>query len=158
MESLVTSPASPSTNGLATGGFPTIDPNVVVEYLASVLEITLGANRKDLESAGSLLSKPRYSETVQRCTRFATESQVALYVQKDIAAGDGLNGDIDISGICNLVNEYCYGADFRRIDHIHLQLGCGHFLLFVNDILDRTFETTASYRSFDTHLLSNTDH
>jgi dynein heavy chain 1 len=101
MESLVTSPASPSTNGLATGAFPTIDPNVVVEYLASVLEITLGAKRKELESAGSLLSKARYSETVQRCTRFATESQVALYVQKDIAAGDGLNGDVDTSGICH---------------------------------------------------------
>jgi dynein heavy chain 1 len=99
MESLVTSPASPSTNGLASGAFPTIDSSVVVEYLASVLEITLGAKRKDLESAGSLLAKARYSETVQRCTRFATESQVALYVQKDIAAGDGLNGDVDASGI-----------------------------------------------------------
>lgn len=101
MESLVTSPASPSTNGLATSAFPTIDPNLVVEYLASVLEITLGAQRKELESAGSLLSKARYSETVQRCTRFATESQVALYVQKDIAASDGLNGEVDASGICS---------------------------------------------------------
>lgn len=99
MESLVTSPVSPSANGLVTGNFPTIDPNVVVEYLASVLGITLGATRKDLECTGSLLSKARYSETVQRCTRFATESQVALYVQKDIAAGDSLNGDVDSSGI-----------------------------------------------------------
>jgi dynein heavy chain 1 len=100
MESLVTSPASPSANGLATAAFPTIDPNLVVEHLASVLEITLGASRRELENVGSLLSKSRYTETVQRCTRFATESQVALYVQKDIAAGDGLDGSIDGSSIC----------------------------------------------------------
>jgi len=89
--SLVTSPASPSgngTNGIATGAFPTIEPTLVVEYLASVLEITLGATRPDLENAGSLLSKSRYSDTVQRCTRFATESQSALYVQKDVISKD----------------------------------------------------------------------
>jgi dynein heavy chain 1 len=89
---------SPSTNGVPTG-FPTVDPNIVVEYLASVLEITLGAKRKDLENAGSLLSKSRYAETVQRCTRFATESQVALYVQKDIAVGETANGDVDTLGM-----------------------------------------------------------
>lgn len=107
MEGLVTTPASPSTNGLATGAFPTIDPNVVVEYLTSVLEITLGAKRKDLECVGSLFSKARYSETVQRCTRFATESQVALYVQKDIATDDGLNGIVDSSGICFISCRTC---------------------------------------------------
>ena len=157
MEGLVTSPASPSTNGLATGAFPTIDPNVVVEYLASVLEITLGAKRRDLESAGSLFSKARYSETVQRCTRFATESQVALYVQKDIAAGDSLNGDVDASGMWLSFQEVLNGTDYCRHDHVHLQPSHGHILLLINNILDCTFETTVSYRSFDTHLLSNTN-
>ena len=88
----VTSPTSPAVNGLATTAFPTIDPNLVVEYLASVLQSTLGASRRELENVGSLLSKSRYSDTVQRCTRFATESQAALYVQKDIIGGDGLDG------------------------------------------------------------------
>jgi dynein heavy chain 1 len=83
MESLIAAPASPS-NGVATNGFPTIDPTLVVEHLAAVLQITLGATRQDLENTGSLLSKSKYSDTVQRCTRFATESQVALYVQKDV--------------------------------------------------------------------------
>lgn len=158
MESLVTSPASPSTNGLATSAFPTIDPNVVVEYLTQVLEITLGAKRKDLENAGSLFSKARYSETVQRCTRFATESQVALYVQKDIAAGDGLNGDVDASG--NLVSflEALCRTDLSRNDHVQLQLGRGHILLLIDDILDRTLKTAESHRSFDTHFLSNTNY
>lgn len=99
MESLVTSPTSSSTNGLATATFPTIDPSLVVEHLASVLEITLGASRKELENVGSLLSKSRYSETVQRCTRFATESQVALYVQKDIATEDGSDGTVGASSM-----------------------------------------------------------
>ena len=98
MESLVNSPggsSSPSTNGLAAGTFPTVDPNVIVEYLASVLETTLGASRKDLERNGSLLSKSQFSDTVQRCTRFATESQLVLYVQKHITSlqeGDVLDG------------------------------------------------------------------
>ncbi|TAQ87556.1 hypothetical protein B7494_g4139 [Chlorociboria aeruginascens] len=97
MESLVNSPGNPSQNGLATGAFPTIDPAVVVEYLVSVLQITLGASRRDLENVGSLLSKARYSDTVQRCTRFATESQVALYIQKDVASVDGLENGLDPS-------------------------------------------------------------
>jgi len=90
----VTSPTSPATNGLATTAFPTIDPNLVIEYLASVLQSTLGASRRELENVGSLLSKSRYADTVQRCTRFATESQAALYVQKDLVGGEGL----DVSG------------------------------------------------------------
>ena len=99
MESLVNNssggPSSPSTNGLATTTFPTVDPNIIVEYLASVLETTLGASRRDLEKNGSLLSKSQSSDTVQRCTRFATESQLVLYVQKlvtPLQEGDVLDG------------------------------------------------------------------
>jgi dynein heavy chain 1 len=77
---------------------PTTDPNAVVQHLIDVLQITLGALRKDLESVGSLLSKAKYSETIQRCTRFASESQVALYAQKDIAASDQVNGTDDGAG------------------------------------------------------------
>ena len=95
----VTSPTSPATNGLATAAFPTIDPNLVVEYLASILQSTLGASRGDLENVGSLLSKARYSETVQRCTRFATESQAALYVQKDMVGADRLDGPLGASSM-----------------------------------------------------------
>jgi dynein heavy chain 1 len=96
MEGPVTSPAT-ATNGVPSTAFQMIDPSLVVEHLASVLEITLGASRKELENFDSLLSKSQYSETVQRCTRFATESQVALYVQKDIAPGDTLDGSSQIT-------------------------------------------------------------
>jgi dynein heavy chain 1, cytosolic len=95
MESMVTSPASPS-NGVATGGvFPTVDPEAILNHLAGILDITLGASRKDLEKPGSLLSKGRLADTTARVTRFATESQVALYIQKDALSADGLDGVID---------------------------------------------------------------
>ena len=99
MESLVTSPGSPSANGAAPSAFPTIEPILVVEHLASVLEITLGATRKELENVGSLLSIARYPDTVQRCARFATESQVALYVQKDIATAAQVPDNAESTGI-----------------------------------------------------------
>lgn len=69
-----------------------IDPEIVVRHLVDLLEITLGATRDDLEHKGSLLSEARKSDTVQRCTRFASESQVALYVQKTVIATDLPNG------------------------------------------------------------------
>lgn len=62
-----------------------INPNLVLRYLVDLLEITLGASTEDLEGKGSILSESKKSDTVQRCTRFASESQVvALYVQKDL--------------------------------------------------------------------------
>ncbi|KAH6718072.1 cytoplasmic dynein-like protein 1 heavy chain 1 [Leptodontidium sp. MPI-SDFR-AT-0119] len=96
MESLVASPgpASPKPNGTDTF---TIDPSIIVDYLASVLEITLGATRKELENSGSLLSPESRIPTLQRCSRFASENQVALYVSKEVAAAGGIDGIIDES-------------------------------------------------------------
>jgi dynein heavy chain 1 len=94
MESLVTSPASP--NGLPHDGLPVMDPAIVVDYLASVLSITLGASRPDLESSGNLLSKAAYSNTLSRCNQFLQEGKF-LYVQKDIASDTGLDGSSTIS-------------------------------------------------------------
>lgn len=75
---------SPGVNGHGPppNSLPAIDPTVVVQHLADLLEVTLGASAEDLERAGSLLSVSSRQETIQRCTRFASESQVALYVQK----------------------------------------------------------------------------
>lgn len=62
-----------------------VDPARVIDHLTAVLEAALGATREELEAPGSLLSKARYSDTVQRCSRFAHEPQVvSLYIQKDI--------------------------------------------------------------------------
>ncbi|EFX05210.1 dynein heavy chain [Grosmannia clavigera kw1407] len=76
---------SPSaTAGTATA--PSyVDPTRVIEHLTAVLEAALGATRDELEAPGSLLSKSRYADTVQRCSRFAHEPQVvSLYIQKDV--------------------------------------------------------------------------
>ncbi|KAI9836369.1 MAG: hypothetical protein M1819_001398 [Sarea resinae] len=87
---------SPGANGLPNPStYPTVDATRVVDYLRDLLLIALGASKPDLELPGSLLSKARYSDTVQRCTRFASESQVALYVQKDVVAADEVNGATD---------------------------------------------------------------
>ena len=67
----------------------------MVHHLTDLLEITLGASGEDLESDGSLFSPARKKDTVLRCARFASESQVALYVQKDVV-------DLETNGVDNL--------------------------------------------------------
>lgn len=68
-----------------------VDAGAVIQYLTEVLQVTLGALKTELEGAGSLLSPAKYNDTVQRCMRFASEAQVALYVQKDLVASEDTN-------------------------------------------------------------------
>lgn len=91
----VVSPGASNGGLAASSPLPLADPSVVVQHLTEVLQVTLGALKKDLESAGSLLSKAKYSETVQRCTRFASEAQVALYAQKELVGTEQPNGTDD---------------------------------------------------------------
>lgn len=91
----VVSPGASNGGLAASSPLPLADPSVVVQHLTEVLQVTLGALKKDLESAGSLLSKAKYSETVQRCTRFASETQVALYAQKELVGTEQSNGTDD---------------------------------------------------------------
>lgn len=73
----------------------TIDSGLVLRHLVDLLEVTLGASTEDLEGKGSILSDAKRSDTIQRCTRFASESQVALYVQKAVVSTNLPNGDIN---------------------------------------------------------------
>ena len=85
-------------NGINGAPLVAMDPARVVEHLAHLLEAALGASRDELEAPGSLLSKARYNDTLQRCTRFANDSLVSLYIQKDLPATPQLeNGDVDSS-------------------------------------------------------------
>ncbi|KAL2021078.1 hypothetical protein VTK56DRAFT_7497 [Thermocarpiscus australiensis] len=87
---------SPGPNGAATASFAAVDPVRVVDHLTALLEAALGATPAELEAPGSLLSRARYPDTLQRCTRFALDAQVALYIQKDQVPTDSLengNGD-----------------------------------------------------------------
>ncbi|KAL9078918.1 MAG: hypothetical protein Q9157_002174 [Trypethelium eluteriae] len=77
-------PLVQGANGvLSPDDAPHLDPQLVVDYIKDVLQVTLGASEQDLTADGSILSALRLSDTIQRCTRFTQESQVALYVQKE---------------------------------------------------------------------------
>ena len=69
-----------------------INPDLVVRHLVDLLEVTLGASVEDLQGKGSILSEAKRKDTIQRCTRFASESQVALYIDKSLGATDLPNG------------------------------------------------------------------
>lgn len=97
----VSSPSVPggAANGTTTPApFPTIEPERVVDHLAAVCQVALGATREELEQPGSLLHKSRYAETVSRCTRFANDTQNVLYIQKDIAPSSTLENGADTAG------------------------------------------------------------
>lgn len=81
-------PEGPGANGVSSPTFNIIDPKVIAEHLASVVSIALGATRAELERPGSLLSSANHSDTIHRCSRFATDAQVALYIQKDVEPPD----------------------------------------------------------------------
>lgn len=84
-------------NGLAAlDSTSSTDPLVVLEHISEVLQITLGAARRELEALGSLLSKAKRADSIQRCGRFASESQVALYAQKDFHEEEESNDVSDI--------------------------------------------------------------
>lgn len=90
-----------------------VDSSAVIQYLVDVLQVTLGALRTELESPGSLLSDNKRSETEQRCTRFALESQVALYVQKDFVASEETNGADDGEGTRSHTIAFCGQVQHR---------------------------------------------
>ncbi|CAK7266377.1 dynein heavy chain [Sporothrix epigloea] len=79
--------STPGGSAVSTGvsSLSYFDPARVVDHLAAVLEAALGATREELDAPGSILSKTRYADTIQRCSRFAHEPQaVSLYIQKDL--------------------------------------------------------------------------
>ncbi|KAF2261353.1 hypothetical protein CC78DRAFT_619491 [Lojkania enalia] len=71
---------------------PTIDPQIIVDYLEKVLDVNLGATEQDLRSPGSLLSPSRIQDTLQRCSRFALESQTVIYAVKDRVEDSRIDG------------------------------------------------------------------
>jgi dynein heavy chain 1 len=113
-------PLVQGTNGIANGTPPSsapppaVDPEELIRYLSSVLEVTLGAAREDLEQSGSLLHESVIEETLARCTRFALESQVALYVLKQAALSQQngqTNGDgPHMNEVYTLSSEVAYSS------------------------------------------------
>lgn len=86
-------------NGLTSPTTPLetspLDPNLLIDYLVSLLSVTLGADRADFQVEGSFLSRSEISETLQKCSRFLSEPQVTLYACKQVSNpedSDTLNG------------------------------------------------------------------
>lgn len=81
---MIASNTTLATSSSTTSLLPAFSPILLIDYLTEVLSATLGASKRDLESNGSILSDPRYSETLSKCSRFAAEPIVALYASKDV--------------------------------------------------------------------------
>lgn len=96
--------SSPPASGLTSNGlaspapFQTIEPERVLDHLVAVCEVALGATKEELEQPGNLLHSSRHAETVARCTRFASDNQNVLYIQKDIAASSAVDAGSDVAG------------------------------------------------------------
>lgn len=88
-------------NGVTPAPFPTIEPQRVVDHLAAVCEIALGASREELQLAGSLLHEAQYSDTVSRCTRFANDTLNVLYIQKDVVQSGPVENGNENAGKCS---------------------------------------------------------
>lgn len=105
----VPAPSSPSPTPTP---FPTIEPERVVDHLAAICEIALGASRSDLELPGNLLHKASHAETISRCTRFANDTLNVLYIQKDVVQSGSLengneNGDAGENGNGVAGEDFC---------------------------------------------------
>jgi dynein heavy chain 1 len=89
---------TPPANGAPTAVFPSIEPERVVDHLAAVCQVALGSTRDELEQPGSMLHKSKHGETISRCTRFASDTQNVLYIQKDIAHSSSVENGTDNTG------------------------------------------------------------
>jgi dynein heavy chain 1 len=84
---------------------PAIDPGTIVEHLQKVLSVNLGASENDLYASGSLLSPAKRDETLQRCSRFASEGQSALYLMKNRVDEPHIDGLEVANGRCHHAEE-----------------------------------------------------
>nr|POE72457.1 dynein heavy chain, cytoplasmic [Quercus suber] len=103
LERTMEDPVVQNPNGVPHGnGTPNppastpVDPQSIIQYLSGVLQATLGATKEELADVGSLLHASVLQDTILRCTRFALEPQIALYVLKqssDTLQNGRANGD-----------------------------------------------------------------
>lgn len=106
---------TPSTPNGFNKSIEPADPLTVLEHIANLIESTLGAARRELEAVGSLLSHANRADSLERCGRFATEGEVALYAQKDLVEETQINGHTDEDkGTLVMVCRYFEVTDKRR--------------------------------------------
>lgn len=76
-----------------------LDPDAILEYISSLLSLTLGATKHDLESDHNILSVVERDKTLERCSAFLTGPRVALYASKRKLQLPQANGEADGQGI-----------------------------------------------------------
>jgi dynein heavy chain 1 len=94
---------------------PAFDPNTIVEHLEKVLDVSLGATHHDLYAPGSLLSAARKEDTLQRCSRFASEGQHALYLVKNRVEEPRIDGTDGTNGRCSSNAERATGLTLAGV-------------------------------------------
>lgn len=111
---------SPSTPTVAPSPvlLEPVDPRHVLEHIANLIETTLGAARRELEAVGSLLSKTNHAESLNKCARFAVESQLTLYAQKDVRE-ELVNGHDDTPSWLNPSNPSAPSDCWIEIEHVY---------------------------------------
>ncbi|KAF2396617.1 cytoplasmic dynein-like protein 1 heavy chain 1 [Trichodelitschia bisporula] len=91
-------------NGLGTPVPSTVDPELLVDHFHNIAKLLLGATDEDLKAPGSFLNPAKLSETLQRCSRFAQESQdAALYLVQE-----GVELNVDGSNDSSAALEFIY--------------------------------------------------
>lgn len=156
-------PATPlngDSNGVNGAALVAMDPARVVDHLAQLLEAALGATRDELEAPGSLLSKSRYSDTLQRCARFTNDAQVCLYIQKDLPGAPQLengNGESSMSSREHpAFRTQTSLTPSRRISTAHLRDRFGSLLDGNDGRFSGSLETSSTARSERTYSLPTT--
>lgn len=97
MDNAVIGQVSSSPTGSSGKDVFSTDPIIILEYVANVLRILLGAEQQDLENNESLLSQELRPQTLQVCSRFAQENYPAIYVMKELLSSPVFDGAIDLS-------------------------------------------------------------
>ncbi|KAL9059033.1 MAG: hypothetical protein Q9162_001421 [Coniocarpon cinnabarinum] len=121
---------SPKINGYhtpQTAPENIINHDEILQYLTSLLRLTLGATQHDLESERSLLSHERKAETVERCNTFLQSNRIALYAAKR-AIAEQENGDTAAEGKFKQATQSPSMSDERALAAEPLQ----HFYYFLS--------------------------
>ena len=92
---------SPKVNGYHTpppASDASLDPSQVLDYLESLLSLTLGASKDELEGDRNPLSDGQRQRTVEVGLGFLTGQRVALYASKREEQASQINGDTEDLG------------------------------------------------------------
>ena len=93
--------ASPKVNGFHTppaSSDTALDPAEIHQYLYSLLTLTLGAAKDDLESDHNLLGEHQRRRAIEQCNSFLQGNRVALYASKRELSEPQPNGNAEYDG------------------------------------------------------------